>query len=152
MSVIGVIIAIVGLVVSLLAGLFGLLGGIPAVVLGLLAVLFGVLARKNSKGIPAIVLGLLAVILAVVLTVNGISSAKFQLDRVKASPEKAPILAGYADKARPELGFLGLVMVTENQEEITAITNEVKALIEGTEPKAPAVTAAPEAPEAEPAG
>ena len=154
MGILGVILGIIGMAAALLAALLGIIGGVPAVILGLLAVLFGVLARKNArKGIPAIVIGIIVIVLAAVLTINGINSAKFNWEQVKANPEKAPTVAKYVDKVRPEFGFLGFLTVTQDPEELKLIGDEVKALLEGTEPKTPVITEAPvtekEAPAAE---
>ena len=112
MSVLGVILGIVGIIAALLSAVLGIIGGIPAIILGLLAVLFGCLARRNRRGIPSIVIGVLVIVLAVALTFSGINSAKYYLNQVKANPEKAPVLARYADHVRLEYGFLGYLVVT----------------------------------------
>ena len=143
MSVLGVILGIIGIVAALLAAVLGIIGGIPAIILGLLAVLFGCLARRNKRGIPSIVVGVLVIVLAVALTFSGISSAKYYLNQVKANPEKAPVLARYAEHVRPEYGFLGYLTVTPDENERKLIVDEVKVLLENANQKAAAPAAAP---------
>lgn len=132
MSVLGVILGIVGLAAALLSAVLGIIGGVPAIILGLLAVLFGCLARRNRRGIPSIVIGVLVIVLAVALTFSGINSAKYYLNQVKANPEKAPVLARYAEHVRPEYGFVGYLTVTRDENERQLITDEVKALLESS--------------------
>ncbi len=136
MSLLGVVLGLIGVVAAFLSFLLGILGGIPAVILGLLAVAFGFLARKKSgRGVPAIILGVIVVVLAVAMTVSGINGAKTQYDLVKAHPEKAPTLAQHLDDAQLQFGFVGLMMVSKNQEEDKAITEEVLALLNSQLPK-----------------
>ena len=136
MSILGVVLGLIGAVATILSLLLGIIGGIPAVILGLLAVTFGFLAwKKSRKGIPSIIIGFVAVILAVTLTISGINSAKYYYDQVKAHPELAPTLAKHLDDAKLQYSFMGLMMVSADQEEDKVITEEVLALLKGEAPK-----------------
>ena len=151
MSVLGCILGVVGLLAALFAGLAGILGGIPAAVLGLAAVLLGIFAKKKTgKGLPAIVIGILVVILAVVMTTGSINGAKFQMEQIKAHPEKAPTVAKYIDNAKVEFGYIGLMMVSDDPALSTPLTEEVLALLKNEAPKTAETTEAP-AEEATPA-
>ena len=136
MSILGVVLGLIGAVATILSLLLGIIGGIPAVILGLLAVTFGFLAwKKSRKGIPSIIIGFVAVILAVTLTISGINSAMYYYNQVKDHPELAPTLAKHLDDAKLQYGFMGLMMVSTDQEEDKVITEEVLALLKGEAPK-----------------